>query len=230
MKYEKIFFNVDKIEKLSQEQINEHIRKAQNGDIKSKEIIVKYYIKYIINLVLKKYYNFDIKEDLISVGFIGLIKAIDSFNFNKNVLFFTYASKCINNEICMFIRKEKFNSHNLSLNQTIQNLDGENNITIGEILVNDDFDILSHYESIEQHNIIMKILETLPNREKNIIMLYFGFKDNKKYTHKELAEMYGYDQSYISRIISKSLNQIKIKLIKEKVIERNIIKKSLKKE
>lgn len=203
---------------LTRDQICEYFKKYQLGDESAKDII-----SHNIRLVIyqaKKFINTDYDmEDLVSIGIMGLIKSIDTFDLSKNIKFITYASRCINNEILMFLRKNKKHLSVKSLEAPITTDYDGNELKIEDVLKDDNLDFVSDYENTETSAIIRRIVEELPNREKEIIMLHFGFYDDKIYTQKQIAEKLNISQSYISRLISKIVKSIGKKLLDEDVID-----------
>ena len=179
---------------------DEALKKLANGDKKEKKILVERNLRLVV-YIAKKFENTGVGiEDLISIGTIGLMKAINTFNTDKNIKLATYASRCIENEILMFLRKSN-------------KIKGE--ISIDEPL-NQDGDITSRrIEDEVDKKLLKESITKLSKREKNIMELRFGFGTDKEKTQKEVADMLGISQSYISRlekkIISKMRREIKSK-------------------
>ena len=179
---------------------DEALKKLANGDEEVKKILVERNLRLVV-YIAKKFENTGVGiEDLISIGTIGLMKAINTFNTDKNIKLATYASRCIENEILMFLRKSN-------------KIKGE--ISIDEPL-NQDGDITSRrIEDEVDKKLLKESITKLSKREKNIMELRFGFGTDKEKTQKEVADMLGISQSYISRlekkIISKMRREIKSK-------------------
>lgn len=197
---------------LSKEEIIKLIIEAQNGSKKAKDKIIIQNIKLVIYEINKKFNNVEYdKEDLISIGIIGLIKAINTFNIEKGYKFSTYATKCIDNEILIVLKRNKKNKNTQSIESTISIDNNGNKLTL-ENIISDDIDIINKYEDKEEKEIINKIIETLPEKDKEIIILAFGFYDNKKYTQKEIATKLNVSQSSTCRLINKIILKIKKQL------------------
>ena len=202
--------------------------KIKNGDMDIRDEFIKYNLRsvvYEINKTFSYWLQHSIveKEDLLSVGIVGLIKAVDSFDVSKKCKFITYSITCIDNEIKMFIRKIKNYPYALSLENNVYN-DDDSDKTINDIL-SDDSNFVDDILKKEEYKIINKIVDDLPFEERKIIRMYFGF-DNKRYNQTELSELYGFSQSYISRIIKKILKKIESKLLEMEIYEEDMIKKN----
>ena len=184
---------------LSKEELEALFKKFQSGDKDAYTEIIMHNLRLVIHIINKNFstinYDFD---DLISLGILGLIKAINTFKLNNNTDFSTYASKCISNEILMFLRKLNKQSRFISFD-TI--LFPDKNITLEDTLF-DDTDITEDYENQILYQLIRDYVETLPKREGQIIKMYFGF-DGIRYSQREIAEHLNKSQAQISRIINK---------------------------
>lgn len=192
-------------------------KKVREGDMASRDKIALHNIRLVINVVFTKFrkYNYDYKE-LVSVGVIGLLKAIDTFKLEKNTTFSAYASKCIENEIWMFIRKIKKNEDSLD-EPIIGDKDG-NTVQRRDIIVPDYWDVAKDYEKKEIRKIVGDLVEMLDGREREIVKLYFGFYDDRQYSQNEIAIMMDMTRSNVSRIMKESLMLLGKKLKKYDVI------------
>ena len=151
-------------------------------------------------------------EDLISVGTIGLIKAVNTFNPEKKIKLATYASRCIDNEILMYLRKNKKRNADVSLEESLS-FDAEGNeLHLEDILGTDPDLVTKELEDNDLKMTLFKEIEKLPSRDKEIMKLRYGLFGSKEITQKELAEKLNISQSYISRIEKKVLNSMKLKL------------------
>ena len=213
-------------ELLSKKECYDLLKKYQSGDEYAFNKIVYSNIKLVLYEINKKFKNIKYtpnKDDLISVGIIGLIKSIKTFDISKNVEFSTYTIKCIDNEIFGFLRNLKKNDNIDSIDRIID----ENN----DELIIDNSDILWDITDKETYNLVKEIVEDLEEREKIIIKLYFGFENNNTHSQEKIAKILGLSQSYVSRIIKDVLIDIKIKLEKQEILgiknknQRNILKK-----
>ncbi len=194
---------------LSKELELEYLIKAKQGDIEARNILIEHNLRLVVFLA-KKYENtgFDI-EDLVSIGSIGLIKGINTYKIDKNIKLATYASRCIANEILMFLRKNKKKKVEISLEETL-NYDAEGNeLRLEDILGTDDDVVPKEFENVMDKEILQKEIDTLDDREKEIMVLRYGLNNTREYTQKEVAEMLGISQSYISRIEKKIVRKLK---------------------
>lgn len=208
-------FYVKDTKVIKEDELKENFKKLKKGDLKARDIIIKSNIRLVI-LIAKKYNieGCDL-EDLVSLGTIGLIKAVDTFDIEKQIRFSTYAACCINNEILMSIRKNNTNNiQKVNIEDTLSCDFEGNELKYLDILEdkNSDFvtKIIDNYLSKE----LLDVIDSLSEKEKELVMLYFGF-DGNRYKQKEIAHMLGISQSYISRMISNILKKIKIRIIKE---------------
>ena len=193
---------------LSQEDEEYYIQELKNGNGFAKDILIEHNLRLVI-YIAKKFDNTNIDmEDLISVGSIGLIKAINSFNDDKNIKLATYASRCIENEILMFLRKTKKLKTEVSLDEPLNaDLDG-NELILQDILATD-YDIV--YKSVENNvekQILWQVILKLPDREQEIMLMRFGLNGVEEKTQKEVADMMNISQSYISRIEKKIIGKL----------------------
>lgn len=163
----------------------ELIRLKKENTLDSRTKIIEANIRFVKYLVEDFNCDFDQKEELFQVGLIGLIKAVDTFDIDKGFSFSTYAKKCIMNEISMYFRKN---------NKDENHLNDLNDFS--------DIDLEENYIEQEEKIIILKMIKDLPEREREIILMYFGFY-GKLYTQLEIANKFGIDQSYVSRIIKR---------------------------
>ena len=186
----------------------EYLIKAKQGDIEARNILIEHNLRLVVFLA-KKYENtgFDI-EDLVSIGSIGLIKGINTYKIDKNIKLATYASRCIANEILMFLRKNKRKKIEISLEDTL-NYDAEGNeLHLEDILGTAIDEVPKNFEDTLDKELLQKEIDTLENREKEIMTLRYGLNNSKEYTQKEVAEMLGISQSYISRIEKKIVKKL----------------------
>ena len=169
----------------------------------------------MVVFLAKKYENttYDI-EDLVSIGSIGLIKGINTYKIDKNIKLATYASRCISNEILMFLRKNKRKKAEVSLEDAL-NYDAEGNELHLEDILGTDADLVpNEYEKQVDKEILSKEIEDLQDRDKEIMILRYGLNNKNEYTQKEVAQMLGISQSYISRIEKKVVRRLKQEMVK----------------
>jgi len=210
-KYNECFF-VGATDKLpppsSKEKELEYLIKAKKGDINARNILIEHNLRLVVFLA-KKYENtgFDI-EDLVSIGSIGLIKGINTYKIDKNIKLATYASRCIANEILMFLRKNKKKKIEVSLEETL-NYDAEGNeLHLEDILGTEEDIVPKEFENKLDKELLKKEIDILDDREKEIMTLRYGLNNTLEYTQKEVAEMLGISQSYISRIEKKIVKKL----------------------
>ena len=179
------------------------------GDEEAKNKLIEHNLRLVVFLA-KKYDNTGYEmEDLISIGTIGLIKGISTYKLDKNIKLATYASRCISNEILMFLRKNKKRKKEISLEDSL-NYDNEGNELHLEDVLGTDYDIVSdEYERQVEKNMLTKELNKLGDRDKQIMILRYGLNNGESYTQKEVAYILGISQSYISRIEKKVIRNIK---------------------
>ena len=195
---------IKKFPKLTNTQMVDYFKKYESGDMSARDAIIYHNIIVVISRVVKVFYSFPFdKKDLVSIGIQGLIKAVDTFDSSKNNKFATYATRCITNEILMFIRSEKKYINDRSLQETIYESNGDYKETSLSDILSDDVDISLEYEKKEEYKTIRELVNELPDRDKKIIMLKYGFIDDRCYTQLEIASILNISQSYISRLINK---------------------------
>ena len=175
----------------------------------AKSILIERNLRLVV-YIAKKFENTGVNiEDLISIGTIGLIKAINTFNPQKNIKLATYASRCIENEILMYLRKNNNRRSEISINEPL-NVDWDGNELLLSDILGTDSDIV--YQDIENEvdkQLLSIALEHLSEREKNIMELRFGVNNRARKTQKEVADLLGISQSYISRLEKRIIQRMK---------------------
>ena len=210
--FNKCFFlgSTDKLPPpLSKEEELKYIINFQNGDESAKDKLIEHNLRLVV-FIAKKYEStgYDI-EDLVSIGSIGLIKGINTYKIDKNIKLATYASRCIANEILMYVRKNKNRKGEISFEDAL-NYDAEGNELHLEDILGTDINIVSD-EIINKFD-KLKLKEEIDNldeRDKEIMIMRYGLFNTKEYTQKEVADILGISQSYISRIEKKVINKLK---------------------
>lgn len=214
--YEDIFYvggNDNLPPPLDPEEEAKKIEELSKGNPEAKKILVEHNLRLVV-YIAKKFENTGIGlEDLISIGTIGLMKAINTFNTDKNIKLATYASRCIENEILMYLRRSNRIKTEVSIDEPL-NQDGDGNeLLLSDILGTDD-DITSRRIEDEVDKKLLKIsISKLNSRERNIMELRFGFITGDEKTQKEVADMLGISQSYISRLEKKIINKMKKEIL-----------------
>ena len=194
---------------LTIEEEKSEFEKMKKGDKKAREKLISHNLRLVAHVV-KKYTNSLEVDDLLSVGTIGLIKAIDTFNYDKNVQLSTYAARCINNEILMLIRANKKHKNVVSINSLTSSNEEDNDLELKDVLSSDEDELFIQVDNNLTMQKIKKIIETkLDKREREIIILRYGLNNKKALTQKEVADKLGISRSYISRIEKKVINNLK---------------------
>ena len=193
---------------LSKEEELEEIIKSKQGDIVARNKLIEHNLRLVVFLA-KKYESTGYElEDLVSIGSIGLIKGIETYKPDKNIRLATYSSRCIANEILMYIRKNKKRKTEVSLEDAI-NYDTEGNeLHLEDILGTDNNVVFDEFSLKVDKDLLKKELIKLNDREKEIITLRYGLNNNEEYTQKEVAAMLDISQSYISRIEKKVIKKL----------------------
>ena len=181
---------------------------------KAHELLIIHNLRLVV-YIAKKFETTGIGiEDLISIGTIGLIKAVKTFRPDKNIKLATYASRCIENEILMFLRKTSQSRKEISIDEPL-NVDWDGNeLLLGDILGTDDDIVIRGIESETEKRLLLEQIEKLGDRERTIMQMRFGLAGYKERTQKEVADEVGISQSYISRLEKRILRQIKRSLEK----------------
>lgn len=201
---------------LSQQEENVVMQKLSENDDSARETLIVHNLRLVV-YIAKKFENTNINiEDLISIGTIGLIKAVNTFSTDRNIKFATYASRCIENEILMFLRKTAQRKNEVSIEEPL-NTDWDGNELLLCDVLGSDADIINR--DIEQElecDLLLQAVSRLNTREAMIMELRFGLNGNKEHTQKQVADLLGISQSYISRLEKKIIRRLKIDL--EKVV------------
>ena len=199
---------------LTQKEETEIMKKIENGDENAREPLITHNLRLVV-YIAKKFDSTGISvEDLISIGTIGLIKAVNTFCPSKNIKLATYASRCIENEILMYLRKSSQLKHEISIDEPL-NLDWDGNELLLSDILGSEHDVVNH--KIEQEvecDLLLKAVESLSDREKKIMYMRFGLKGNREHTQKEVADLLGISQSYISRLEKRIIDRLKRELDK----------------
>ena len=196
-------------EPLSSEEEKLFIDKFESGDLSAKDVLIERNLRLVAHIA-KKYSSSNCNmDDLISIGTIGLIKGINSYNSKKGVKLSTYISRCIENEILMFFRNSKKLNQEVYLNEPIGKDKDDNVITLQEILENNERSIEDSIDlQFKQKLLYEKINTVLTPREKDIIILRFGLNNSKPLTQNEIAKIFGISRSYVSRIETKAIGKL----------------------
>ena len=196
-------------EPLSKEDENTYLIMAEDGDIHARDKLIEHNLRLVVFLA-KKYENTRVDlEDLVSIGTIGLIKGINTFSREKNIKLATYASRCIDNEILMYLRKTKRMNLEVSIDASLS-LDADGNELHVEDILGTDGDIVTKNieQETEKKKMIQEVMRLQP-RDRDIIILRYGLLGHDELTQKEVADRLGISQSYISRIEKKVIKRLK---------------------
>lgn len=194
---------------LSGKQEREYLEQFANGNLDARNKLVEHNLRLVAHII-KKYYGVQSEQDdLVSIGTIGLIKAINTFNPNKNIRLSSYASRCIENEILMHFRNSKKSSQDISLNETIDTDKDGNPLTLLDIMSVDD-NILDNLDlKLNSKKLGQFIGEELDERERKIIVMRYGLNGNEPMTQKDVAKLLDISRSYVSRIETKALKKLR---------------------
>lgn len=199
---------------LSKEKEQEYLVLSAKGDKDAKEILVKHNLRLVAHIA-KKYANYGDNDELISIGSIGLIKAVESFKSDKGTSLATYASRCIENEILMTMRTTKKHRSNVSLNEPIGVDKDGNELVIMDMLESDQNVIEDIENSIMMEKLTAITKSVLDKREYEIIKMRYGLENTGALTQREVAKKFNISRSYVSRIEKKALEKIKKSVNKE---------------
>jgi RNA polymerase sporulation-specific sigma factor len=197
-------------EPLSREKEQYYLELKEQGDIEAKNILIEHNLRLVVFLS-KKYENTKIDlEDLVSIGSIGLIKAINTYKMDKNIKLATYASRCIDNEILMYLRKNKRRRGEVSFEESLSfDVDG-NELHLEDVLGTEPDIVTKDLESQVEKQMLLKEIEKLDDRDKKIMILRYGLEGREEMTQKDVAILLGISQSYISRIEKKVIRRLKV--------------------
>ena len=196
---------------LSASKEKELLIKMKNGDNEARTTLIEHNLRLVSHIIKKYYAGYDEQEDLVSIGTIGLIKAIDSFDCDKGVRLATYAARCVENEILMYFRAKKKEAGNLSVNEPIDTDSEGEPLTIIDTIycddtISDDIDLKNKTRALYRF-----VEEIQDDREREIIIRRYGLYNQKELTQREIAAEMGISRSYVSRIEKRVLEQLKAK-------------------
>ena len=196
-------------EPLSPQEEKIYLERFKAGEEEARNILIERNLRLVAH-VCKKYSSTNVdQDDLISIGTIGLIKGINSFDHSKGIRLATYVSRCIDNEILMFLRSNKKTRSEVYLNEPIGKDKDDNEIALIDILENDERNIEDEIDlKLKVKRLYEKMKDVLKTREKTILELRFGLDGNKPKTQNQIAEMMGISRSYVSRIETKAIGKL----------------------
>ncbi len=197
---------------LTHEEEEEIFTKLGGNDKEARNILIVHNLRLVV-YIAKKFESTGIGiEDLVSIGTIGLIKAVNTFCPYKNIKLATYASRCIENEILMFMRKASQYRNDLSIDEPLNTDYDGNELLLSDVLGTDEDVVNKGIESEAEREILRNAVAELGDREREIMEMRFGLIDGKEKTQKEVAELIGISQSYISRLEKKIIKKLRLKL------------------
>lgn len=202
---------------LTQEEEETVMEELRNGNEAHRELLITHNLRLVVYIAKKFEGCATSTEDLVSIGTIGLMKAVKTFDPNKNIKLATYASRCIENEILMHLRKISNAKLEMSFDEPLSiDWDG-NELTLRDVLGSDADEISNDIEYSDEKKMLLKIIAELPEKERELMKKRFGILGETEHTQKELADMMGISQSYISRLEKKILEKIKTQMMREYV-------------
>ena len=202
------------LDPLSDEDEKKYIEKMKNGDVDARNKLIEHNLRLVAHIVKKfDYKNID-QDDLISIGTIGLIKGVDTFNKSHGTKITTYCAKCIENEILMYFRSNNKTNKNISINESIGFDKEGNEITILDILKLPTPDYVEEISEKDNIKLLKEYFNVLTDREKEIISKRYGLNNQDELTQKEIAKNYKISRSYVSRIEKRALMKMLREFIK----------------
>ena len=197
-------------EPLSREEEDYYVELKEKGDNNAKDKLIEHNLRLVVFLA-KKYENTGVDlEDLVSIGSIGLIKGINTFSSDKNIKLATYASRCIDNEILMYLRKNKKVKSEVSIDQALSLDSDGNELHLEDIIGTPKDEITKSIEKEDDKELMIREILGLKPRDREIMILRYGLLGNDELTQKEVADKLGISQSYISRIEKKVIRRLKL--------------------
>ncbi|MBE6827620.1 MAG: RNA polymerase sporulation sigma factor SigK [Ruminococcaceae bacterium] len=194
---------------LSAKEEAEALAKMQQGDAAARDLLIEHNLRLVVHIIKKYYSNYSDQDDLISIGTIGLIKAVNSFDNSKGTRLATYAARCVENEILMYFRNQKKSAQDISMNDPID-FDAQGNpLTLADILYTDDtvFDDIDKRMKVEK--LRQYISEMKDEREKQIIIRRYGLDGRCPLTQREIAKQMNISRSYVSRLEKKAIEDLR---------------------
>ncbi|MGN0521088.1 MAG: sigma-70 family RNA polymerase sigma factor [Eubacterium sp.] len=200
---------------LSKKQEEQIMQELKAGDDTHRELLIIHNLRLVVYIAKKFETKNATTEDLVSIGSIGLMKAVKTFNPEKNIKLATYASRCIENEILMYLRKVNNMKSELSFDEPLSvDWDG-NELTLRDVLGTEPADVYEELESDDEKKLLLRAVDMLPEKEKNLMIKRFGLNGEKEHTQKQLADSLGISQSYISRLEKRILEKIRNELLRQ---------------
>ena len=197
---------------LEKEEEISYVIKCQQGDVNARNILIEHNLRLVVFIAKKYETTLETLEDLVSIGTIGLIKGINTYKIDKNIRLATYASRCISNEILMYLRKNKKRVGDISFEDSLTFDSEGNELHLEDIIGTQEDSTYKEYEKKTDIDLLKITIDELSPRDKQIMIMRYGLNNTQEYTQKEVASLLGISQSYISRIEKKVLKRLKLHL------------------
>ena len=200
---------------LSRDEEERTVAAMENGDPAAKKALIEHNLRLVV-YISRRFENTGVGlEDLISIGTIGLIKAVGTFNSGKNIKLATYASRCIENEILMYLRKIGSQRAEVSFDEPLNTDWDGNELLLSDVLGTDEDEVCRPMEDDAERQMLMEAIRTLNEREKMIILMRFGLLGSVEYTQNEVADILGISQSYISRLEKRIIARLRREMLRQ---------------
>ena len=180
----------------------------KNGDMAARDKLIRHNLRLVAHIVKKYYASSTDQEDLISIGTVGLIKAVNSFDNTKGARFATYAARCIENEVLMQFRAGKKSQNDVSIQEPIDSDKDGNSLTLNDVVA-DTFDVHEDYERKEETEALYRVVNRLSGRERQIVIMRYGLSGTQPLTQQQVADILHISRSYVSRIEKKALEELR---------------------
>ena len=185
------------------------LERLKNGDSEARDVLINHNLRLVAHVVKKYYATESEQDDLLSIGTIGLIKAVDSYNFDKGARFSTYAARCIENEILMHFRSQRKSAQDISINDVIDTDKEGNELTLIDVIASEDTIVDAIDKKFKIEHMLKGINTVLDDREKKIIILRYGLNNCYPKSQQDTADLLGISRSYVSRIEKKALEKLR---------------------
>ena len=193
---------------LSEKEEKKYLVEMKQGDKRARSKLIEHNLRLVAHIVKKYYSSTNDQDDLVSIGTIGLIKAIDSFDLSKGIRLSSYAARCIENEVLMFFRNSKKSAQDVSMNEPIDTDKDGNALVLMDVMSIEDCIIDELDTKIKSEKLLSYMDEVLSDREKRVILLRYGLDGNQQIAQREVAKILGISRSYVSRIEKKALSTL----------------------
>ena len=190
---------------LTAKEEKEYLERFQNGDMDARSKLIEHNLRLVAHIIKKYYSNQSDQDDLVSIGTIGLIKAVNTFDSSKGIRLSSYAARCIENEVLMFFRNGKKSAQDVSMNEPIDTDKEGNTLTLMDVMSTEDNIVDNLDIKIKSEQLKKYLVEVLTPRERIIIELRYGLNGNRPLTQREVAQRLKISRSYVSRIEKKAL-------------------------